>query len=232
MSFQKLLGLRLPAVAVAFRDAPPPGVPRVDAAGPSGCSYWKLAAEGMTFYTAAEDHYNCPIGSYTHGAELPPAKQQELMGLVGTMVQLGYVAMEEVPAIPRRAQPLKAVVYAPYPAAAFEPDVVLVRGNARQIMVLAEAAHAAGAASGDAMLRPTCAAIPAAMQSQKGALSLGCIGNRVYTGLGDDEMYFALPGPKVAAVLEKLAGLVHANRELEKFHRERALSNERSRTAL
>jgi len=28
------------------------------------------------------------------------AKKQELMGLVGTMVQLGYLRMEEVPGIP------------------------------------------------------------------------------------------------------------------------------------
>jgi len=71
------------------------------------------------------------------------------------------------------------------------------------------------------MGRPTCAAIPEAMRSQIGVASLGCIGNRVYTGLADDELYFALPGSQAAAVAEKLAGIVHANRELEKYHRAR-----------
>jgi uncharacterized protein (DUF169 family) len=56
------------------------------------------------------------------------------------------------------------------------------------------------------------------MKAAQGVLSLGCIGNRVYTGLADEEMYFALPGSQVKAVAEKLATIVHANRELEKYH--------------
>ena len=51
--------------------------------------------------------------------------------------------------------------------------------------------------------------------------SLGCIGNRVYTGLADDELYYAVPGQHLAAVVEKLVTIVHANRELEKYHRAR-----------
>jgi uncharacterized protein (DUF169 family) len=51
-----------------------------------------------------------------------------------------------------------------------------------------------------------------------GVVSLGCIGNRVYTGLGDDELYFTIPGPRIGAVVERLEAVVHANRELEKYH--------------
>ena len=80
-----LLDLRFPAVVVAFRPNAPPGVARVAAPGPSGCSYWKLAAEGQTFYTEAADHLNCPIGAYTHGVDLPPASAEELKGLIGVM---------------------------------------------------------------------------------------------------------------------------------------------------
>jgi hypothetical protein len=39
--------------------------------------------------------------------------------------------------------------------------------------------------------------------------------------MADDELYFAVPGKHVAAVVEKLATIVHANRELEKYHRAR-----------
>ena len=49
--------------------------------------------------------------------------------------------------------------------------------------------------------------------------SLGCIGNRVYTEMADDELYFALPGGQLGRVVEKLAVIVNANRELEKYHR-------------
>jgi uncharacterized protein (DUF169 family) len=71
------------------------------------------------------------------------------------------------------------------------------------------------------MGRPTCAVLPAAIQEQQVTASVGCIGNRVYTGLGDEELYFAVPGSQLASIVEKLATIVRANRELEQFHRDR-----------
>jgi uncharacterized protein (DUF169 family) len=172
----------------------------------------------VTFYTEASDHYNCPIGGYTLGVEMPPAQMEELQNVVGTMIGLGYIRSEEVPNIPRRKDGFGVAVYAPL-RDADEPDVVLVRGNPRQMMLLEEAAQAAGIGSqGGIMGRPTCAALPAAMQSGRGVASLGCIGNRVYTNLPDDELYYALPGQRVAAVVDRLAGIINANRELEKYH--------------
>src|SRR4029077_20227006 len=102
------------------------------------------------------------------------------------------------------------------------PDVVLVRGNARQLMLLEEAAQAAGI-SGTAPLmgRPTCGATPLAPSTQRSVSSLGCVGNRIYPELGDDEFYYALPGKHIAAVAGKLASIVNANRELEKYHHAR-----------
>src|SRR5438105_12281448 len=110
--FQRTLRLSLPAVGIAFRDSPPAGVPHA-AAGPASCSYWKRAAEGEVFWTDAGDHQGCPIGAHTHGVPVSEAKQQDLMGMIGTLVQLQYLAMEELPRIPRRAQPLQVAVYAP-----------------------------------------------------------------------------------------------------------------------
>lgn len=219
---QDLLGLEMAPVALSFRASAPANLPRVGMAGPAGCSYWKRAAEGQTFYTEAADHYHCPIGAYTHGVDLPPAQMQELQSLVATMASLGYVRAEEVPGIPRREESFGVVVYGPLADAAEPPDVVLVRGSARQVMLLDEAAQAAQI-SGTAPLmgRPTCAAIPLAMRTQHSVSSLGCIGNRIYTELGDHEFYYALPGKHIAAVADKLEMIVNANRELEKYHHAR-----------
>ena len=215
----ELLGLRKSPVAVKFDKQAPSGVPRIDQPAVAGCSYWKLAAEGQTFYTKAEDHYGCPVGAHTHGVNLPADKAKELEGLVGTMVQLQYLSMDEVPGIPHREEPFEVAIYAPLAEAKFVADVVLVSGNARQMMLLAEAAHAAGILSeGSVVGRPTCAAIPAVMQSGHTATNLGCIGNRVYTSMPDDELYFAFAGSQLDAVNDKLSTIVHANRELEKFH--------------
>jgi uncharacterized protein (DUF169 family) len=220
---QDLLNLRRPPVAVTFRAAPPAGVARVEAPGPSSCSYWKLAAQGRTFYTLAPDHYNCPIGAHVHGVDSPPEVHKELEGVVSTMLGLGYLRAEEVPAIPHREGPFGVAVYAPLEETDGEPDVVIVAGNARQVMLLAEAAGATGGLMG----RPTCAALPQAMRTGGGVASLGCIGNRVYTALGDDELYFVLPGRQVNAVAQKLAAIVHANRELEKYHQGKLAANGR-----
>jgi Uncharacterized protein conserved in archaea len=220
---QELLGLRLPPVAIAFRESAPANMPRIESPAPAGCGYWRLAAEGRVFYTEASDHYTCPVGAHTHGVELPADVAQELNGLVQTMVQMQYIKMEEIPAIPRRQQPFRVALYAPLAVASFDPDVVLIRGTAKQLMLVAEAAQAAGVASGGATMgRPTCAILPESLQSGLATASFGCIGNRVYTGLGDDEGYYAIPGANVPEVVNKLAAIVEANRQLHHFHKERA----------
>ena len=219
---QKLLDLKTSPVAMSFCDEPPERMPHVEKAEASGCSYWRRAAEGESFYTEATDHYNCPIGCHTHNVELPEERVGELHGTLGLMGELGYIAMEEVPGIPRRREPFRRAVYSPLKDAAEVPDVVIISGEPRQMMLLAEAAVAAGVGVENAVMgRPTCAMIPAVMQEGRSMSSLGCIGNRVYTGLSDDEFYFALPGKHVQALVEKLEMIVNANHALEEYHQQR-----------
>lgn len=221
-AIRELLELTSAPVALAFRDSAPAGIPRIPSAAPAGCGYWPLAADGQIFYTEASDHYTCPVGAHTHGVDLPLSVATELNGLVQAMVGMQYIKMDEIPLIPRRNSAFRVALYAPLMHAPFTPDVVLVRGTAKQLMLLAEAAQAAGVAGGGATMgRPTCAILPEALQSGKTATSFGCIGNRVYTGLGDDEGYYAIPGAKVAEVVSRLAVITEANRKLEKFHRAR-----------
>jgi uncharacterized protein (DUF169 family) len=219
---KELLDLRDAPIAIAFQDSAPADIPKVDESAPSGCSYWKQAADGNTFYTDVTDHYGCPIGAHTHGVQLPDQQAKELEGLVGMMVELSYLDPAEVAGIPHRDEPFQFAVYAPLAESPFEPDVVLVSGNAKQIMLLAEAANSAGVECEASMVgRPTCAAIPAVMKSGAAAANLGCIGNRVYTDREDDDLYFALAGKQLDRIVEKLDVIVRANRELEKFHRAR-----------
>jgi uncharacterized protein (DUF169 family) len=130
--------------------------------------------------------------------------------------------MEDVPKIARRSTPLQAAVYGPLSRLPVPPDVVLIRGTARQLMLLAEAAEHAGiAGASPAMGRPTCAALPEAMNTARTAVSFGCVGNRVYTGAADEEAYFAIPGRHVAAMERSLATIVRANEALQEFHQSR-----------
>jgi len=221
-SLQALLGLAAEPVAITFRDEAPQGMERIGTAAPAGCSYWKLAAEGQAFYTEATDHANCPIGAYTHGAEMTAPVKSELEGMIGRMVGMQYLKTEEVPGIPRRAELLRFVAYGPLSRETGKPDVVLLRGNARQIMLLAEAATACGLMSPlPVMGRPACAVVPATIANGKAATSLGCVGNRVYTGLPDGEFYLAVPGASIGEMVDALRAIVAANEELEQFHQGR-----------
>jgi uncharacterized protein (DUF169 family) len=130
MSLAALLDLDSPPIAIAFLDAPPPGVARVAAAEPAGCGYWRRAAAGEVFYTVADDHKRCPVGAHTDHVPLAPAEREELMGLIGTMVGLEYLTMDDVAHIPTLRAPLAVAVYAPLAAAPVPPDVVLAGGRA------------------------------------------------------------------------------------------------------
>ena len=219
---QVLLQLETNPIAVTFHESQPNDVSRVDKVEASGCTYWKRASEGKTFYTEASDHYNCPIGCYTHNVALTEEQITELENTLGLMGELGYISMDEVPGIPKRGETFHHAVYSPLEDVVGIPDVVLVSGSPKQMMLLAEAATAAGIGTENGIMgRPTCAVIPAVMDSGQSASSLGCIGNRVYTALSDDDFYFAFPGKHTDSIIEKLEMIIHANSELEKYHQQR-----------
>ena len=220
-----ILGLRRRPVGVAFRDTPPSGVTRFEGATPSGCSFWRLAAGGRSFYTVPGDHYNCPIGSYTHNIPLPDSRAKELDQTLALMTEIGYLKMEEVPGIPRLPRTPGAVIYAPLADTPVDPDVVLFSGPPGRVLLLQEAAARAGAGGQAPPLlgRPTCMALPAALAHGTVA-SVGCIGNRVYTDVGEDELYVVVPGRDLTRVAEAAETIAAANATLTEYHRGRRAS--------
>jgi uncharacterized protein (DUF169 family) len=125
----------------------------------------------------------------------------------------------------------KTIVYAPLGATPVDPDVVMLAATPGKLMLLEEAALRAGAAAKISLLaRPTCMAIPAAL-AHGVVTSAGCIGNRVYTEIGDNQLYAAVPGKDLEQVCVALRTIVAANAALEQYHKERkgnrsfALSN-------
>jgi len=208
-------------VAVAFLDAEPAGVKQFEGTQPSSCSFWRLAAEGRTFYTIPENHFNCAVGAYTHNIALSPEREKETEQTLKMMFDLGYVKPEEVPQIPRLAKAPKAIVYSPLADAPVDPDVALFALRPGAAMLLQEAAGRAGVGTGaPALGRPTCMALPASLQH--GAItSLGCMGNRIYTGLDEDEMYVVLRGRDLARIADELHVIGEANAALRVYARGR-----------
>lgn len=204
-------------MAVAFLDAAPQGVAAFTGTEPSGCSFWRLAAEGRTFYTVPSDHFNCAVGSYTFNIALSPERATETGQTLEMMFRVGYIRPEEVAGIPRLAKTPGAVVYSPLADTPVPPSVVLFACRPRSAMLLQEAGRRAGKAAAVPTLgRPTCMALPAAL-AHGTVSSLGCIGNRVYTGLGDDELYVAIPGADLPDIADALDVIASANAELTAY---------------
>jgi uncharacterized protein (DUF169 family) len=219
--FIKNLDLQHRPVAVSFLDSAPPLVEKFEGVLPSGCSFWKLASDGRVFYTVGADHFNCPIGSYTHNISLPEQRAHELNDTLQLMTTIGYLRMEELPGILRLPETPNVVLYAPLGDTPVDPDVVLFWGPPGKVMVLQEAAIRAGVAAQLTTLgRPTCMVLPAALKHGTVASS-GCIGNRVYTGLGDAEMYVAVPGKDIGPIAEQTAVVRAANSALLQYHLQR-----------
>jgi uncharacterized protein (DUF169 family) len=211
-------------VAVSYLSSAPDGVAKFLGTVPSGCTFWRLAASGNGFYTVPGDHLNCPIGSYTHGIDLPAERATELEQTLTLMAGIGYVRMEEVPSIPRLPNAPAVIYYAPLGKTVVAPDVVIAGGRPGALMRLQEAAARAGAASTLPLLgRPTCMGLPAAM-SHGSVMSTGCIGNRIYTGLGDDELYVMIPGPRLTDVVRELGVIAKANDALREYHEGRKVA--------
>lgn len=204
-------------VAVAFLDEAPAGVQGFEGTEPSGCSFWRLAAGGKVFYTVPKNHLNCAVGAYTHNIGLSAEREKETEQTLKMMFDLGYITPDEVPQIPRLVKAPAAITYAPLGETPVTPDVVLFACKPSTAMLLNEAANRAGVASGaPALGRPTCMALPASLQ-HGAILSLGCIGNRLYTGLGEDEMYVVLRGSDLGAVADALDVITEANSALRQY---------------
>lgn len=207
-------------VAVAFRDEPPAGLERLSGSQPSGCTFWSIASGGRAFYTAPEDHYNCPIGSYTHHIPLPKERERELTDTLSLMTDIGYIRLAEVPEVPRLAKTPGATIYAPLGKTPLDPDAVIVTGTPGGLMLLHEAASRAGVTPASLLGRPTCMAIPAALASGL-ASSLGCVGNRIYTGVADEEFYSVIRADTLETLAQEMSTITAANVMLTQYHRER-----------
>ncbi len=217
---QQLLGTSRRPVAVAFLDRPPEGVARFEGSQPSSCSFWRLAGAGRSFYTEPADHFNCPVGSYAHNT-LTPERIPELQQTLALLSDIGYIRMEEIPDVFMLPVAPEVVMYAPLGDTPVAPSVVLAAGKPGRVMMLAEAANRAGAMSKLPLLgRPTCMALPAALAN--GAVtSSGCIGNRVYTEIGDDELYVVLRGTDLEKIAAEIDTIYSANQTLTQYHQDR-----------
>lgn len=202
------LALQHQPLAISFTRDPVPGVkpfsePMPDPTGdgrtgrvPAGCVFWMKAAD-RTFSTVAEDHANCSVGSVTHGFKTleEAGGRSDVAALVGA----GWVAPEMFPEIPVVKERFRYVNYGPLRDAGVTPDVVFLRINAKQAMTLSDALPGLRFEG-----KPQCHVIAIAKEQEQVAVSVGCMLSRVRTGLPNSEMTCAIPGSRLAEVVQRI----------------------------
>lgn len=207
----RCLHLGAPPLAIRFLGEVPDDEPRFDAPMsapaadgrqgrvPAGCVFWMRGVE-RSFVTLPEDHGNCSVGSVTHGLAAP----SEVVGHddVAELVGSGWVDESVLDRLPRVPGPVAAVVYGPLAEQDALPDVVLLRLNPRQLMVVSD-----GLGSLRIEGKPQCHIVALAATGIPAA-SVGCALSRQRTGMRPEELTAALPGTGLAesvAAIERAA---------------------------
>jgi uncharacterized protein (DUF169 family) len=224
----RALGLQHAPVAITFtNDAPGAPLLESDVPAPSGdgrtgkvaagCVFWIKAAD-TTFTTVPADHYNCSVGSVTHGLK----KLEEVMGNedVQGILEAEWVTPEEAMQLPVVQDRHDYIVYGPLTDTPLDPDVILLRVNAFQSMVMLDAFG-----DMDVVGKPQCHIIPLAREQNKIAMSTGCMLSRIRTGMSPNEMTCTIPAGRLAEVVDKLEARrkantavgAYANKDLTRF---------------
>lgn len=216
-----ILGMQTAPLAITFSQEAPDGVQGFDTGMPeptedgrtgrvpAGCVFW-MKAQDRTFTTVAEDHGNCSVGSLTHGFKT----LEEAAGKsdVACLVEAGWVSPEIFPQIPVVREKPKYVTYGPLSETPVEPDVVFLRLNAKQAMVLSDAVSEIAFQG-----KPQCHIIAMAREQNAVAVSVGCMLSRVRTGMPSSEMTCAIPASRLHEVVEKLRSACAADKAVAAY---------------
>lgn len=202
------LHLTTPPIAITFAPSPPADVAPYDAPAPApapdgrtgrvpaGCVFWMKAVD-RTFSTVAADHANCSVGSLTHGfVRLSEVGDRSD---VTTLLSSGWVTEEMVADIPVVSESPQSVTYGPLAETPMDPDVILLRVNGKQLMVLCDALpglHIEG--------KPQCHIVAVAKEQGEIVASVGCMLSRTRTAMPSEEMTCAIPAWRLAEVVAKV----------------------------
>ena len=216
------LGLDSPPIALAFVRSCPNDIPVSEEQVPSACTYWRRA-ESRVFYAPAEHHFNCPIGSLTMGFEFSDEAKERLKEFVQKMCGCSYISEDEPAKIHGVEKEKAGIVYGPLRGFPLNPDLVLMWLTPSQAMLFGEAVGSSAWTSivpTTAFGRPTCAALPLALNNSQSTLSLGCAGMRTFTDISNQLLLAVLPGARLDKFLEDLSSTLTANSEMGSFYRE------------
>lgn len=193
-------------IQISYLEQAPAGVREHPGGVPSVCTFFSEGAR-EPFYAGLPAHEDCEVGAFVLGIEPKGEVGQRLMGTLAMMHQEGYLRPGEEAQIPHNAKPPQFVAYGPLGSLPMAPSTVLMFASAKGAMLAMEAAPGPVPVNG----RPMCAIVPTLQQGASVAVSTGCIGSRIYTGLADGEMVVGVRGDHLEAFAGALRRIRQAN---------------------
>lgn len=206
---QEKLNLQLPPVGMAFVDEPPEGVLVNGKEVPSFCTLWRWG-ERAVLYVPAEQHLGCLVGGMVAGVPLSEGQVDEVKQLMEEMCHAEDLPPDDPAQVPLVRRSWNGVVYGPLWRLPVEPDLALMWVTIVQAGVLQDVAGRVlwrGNSEGANFARPACSILPIAMEREKAALSLGCVGMWTYTQLPRELCLLAVPGSDLGRVEEALSAI-------------------------
>ncbi len=209
---QEDLDLTSAPVQLSYLSEPLRDAPVSDHPSPSVCTYFALG-QTRNLLVPLPHHQECEIGAFVLGMAPEGELGQRLASTVGQMEREGYLLPGEALKIPRNESPPNYVHYAPLGEGPGSPTAVLLFVRARSLMLVLEAANRLGGewTPPPMVLRPMCSIVPVLLQGKPLAISVGCAGSRVYTGLSDGEMIVGVRGDRIAEFQRALHTVRSAN---------------------
>ncbi len=205
-----LLGLKGSPVAVKLikeRSEIPAGVPELKEKV-RHCEMVQKARGGDVFY-ATKDQHACAGGAGALGVVETPEKIKtgEFYFGLGRFKTLDS-AKKTMDAVPRTNKHFIASLYAPLEKAAFKPDVIVILGNPKQLLKIAQSnIYEKGGRNlvGFSGIQSVCAdAVAQPYNTGEMNASFGCDGSRKYAKIADDELVVGIPESKLAGLVEAL----------------------------
>ena len=172
------------------------------------CEMVQKARQGEVFYATKEQHA-CAGGAGALGVMETPEKIKtgEFYYGLGRFKTLES-AKKTMEAVPRTGKHFMASMYAPLEKANFKPDVIVVLGNPKQLLKIAQSNiyHDGGrnnvSFSG---IQSVCAdAVAQPYNTGEMNATFGCDGSRKYAKIADDELIVGIPVAKLAGLVEAL----------------------------
>ena len=213
------LGIEIPPVGIAFVDSEPLDMPRLYRESPSFCSLWRMA-ELKVFYAPAEQHAGCGIGGMVSGFLSAEGRESELAELLEEMCEADVGSTDEIAETPRFHNPGAGAIYGPLWNMPVELDLALMWATLPQMGVVQEIVGKVmwkNNPQGASFTRPACAVLPIAYQHEKPALSLGCVGMRLYTGLPSYLFLVAIPPEYLPKLEEGLESMTDAPVRIQRY---------------